>query len=191
MQLAVLLFVGLLSNVTALRQLSSEFCISKQPFESHIEDQVLGVEESNIAFVAQIRGGYSNLTTSDTSQAESAPADSNNSTMKQCRCVLCGQEILAESQEDCEAHMAVCPAFARVHPLDGSTNPNGVYPPGSEPTGDPTPHVEEVQNTESDVDVYSMSVKELKRIITNAGLSHADCIEKSDLQARAQEALSR
>jgi hypothetical protein len=33
-----------------------------------------------------------------------------------------------------------------------------------------------------------MSVKELKAFITAKGLTHGDCVEKSDLQARAAEA---
>lgn len=35
-----------------------------------------------------------------------------------------------------------------------------------------------------------MSVKELKKTIAEAGLSHADCFEKPDLRARAVEALN-
>mmetsp|Transcript_46699 Transcript_46699/g.130275 ORF Transcript_46699/g.130275 Transcript_46699/m.130275 type:complete len:405 (-) Transcript_46699:85-1299(-) len=38
------------------------------------------------------------------------------------------------------------------------------------------------------VDIGSMSVKELKAFITAKGLTHGDCVEKSDLQARAAEA---
>jgi phospholipase/carboxylesterase len=37
-------------------------------------------------------------------------------------------------------------------------------------------------------EIDSMSVKELRSFITQAGLSFADCIEKSDLRARAREA---
>ena len=40
-------------------------------------------------------------------------------------------------------------------------------------------------------DVDAMSVKELKALITKAGLSHADCFEKSDLRQRAREALAK
>ena len=40
-------------------------------------------------------------------------------------------------------------------------------------------------------DVDSMSVKDLKQLITAAGLTYADGTEKSDLQARAREALGR
>jgi len=34
-----------------------------------------------------------------------------------------------------------------------------------------------------------MSVKELKAFISGQGLSHSDCVEKSELQERAREAL--
>ena len=40
-------------------------------------------------------------------------------------------------------------------------------------------------------DVEAMSIKEMKALITNAGLSHADCFEKSDLRQRAREALAK
>jgi ankyrin repeat protein len=39
-------------------------------------------------------------------------------------------------------------------------------------------------------EVASMSLSQLRATITAAGLSHADCLEKSDLQARAREALT-
>ena len=41
------------------------------------------------------------------------------------------------------------------------------------------------------MDVDSMSVKELKALIGRAGLSCLDCAEKSELRARAREALAR
>ena len=40
-------------------------------------------------------------------------------------------------------------------------------------------------------DVDAMSVKELKALIGRAGLSCLDCAEKSELRARAREALAR
>ena len=40
-------------------------------------------------------------------------------------------------------------------------------------------------------DVDAMSIKEMKALITKAGLSHADCFEKSDLRQRAREALAK
>ena len=36
-----------------------------------------------------------------------------------------------------------------------------------------------------------MAVRELKKTITDAGLSHADCFEKNELRERAVEALRR
>jgi hypothetical protein len=39
--------------------------------------------------------------------------------------------------------------------------------------------------------VAGMSVKELKKVITDGGLSHADCFEKSELRKRAGEALEK
>ncbi|KAL3937055.1 MAG: hypothetical protein SGBAC_007751 [Bacillariaceae sp.] len=186
MQLAVLLLVCLLCSATSLKEPSRAFTVRKELFESRIRDSVIR-QPTILPIVHDIRGGYSD---DDAINDKESPT-TDKSKMKQCRCVLCGQEILAENQADCEAHMAVCPAFARVHAQDGSTNPDGVYPPGSEPSKDTMPNVEEVQDTKIDQGIYSMSVKELKRIITNAGLSHADCIEKSDLQARAEEALNR
>ena len=40
-------------------------------------------------------------------------------------------------------------------------------------------------------DVEAMSIKEMKALIAKAGLSHADCFEKSDLRQRAREALAK
>lgn len=42
----------------------------------------------------------------------------------------------------------------------------------------------------SDVDVESLGIKALKELITAAGLSTEDCIDKADLRARAKEALA-
>jgi hypothetical protein len=39
--------------------------------------------------------------------------------------------------------------------------------------------------------VIKMSIKQLKECIVAAGLSHADCSEKSELKARAASALGR
>ena len=39
-----------------------------------------------------------------------------------------------------------------------------------------------------DADVTTLKVKQLKALIQAAGLSHADCFEKSDLRARATAA---
>ena len=52
-------------------------------------------------------------------------------------------------------------------------------PPAAEPKAETEPMTEAV-------DISSMSVKELKAYITRKGLSHADCCEKSELQARAR-----
>ena len=46
-----------------------------------------------------------------------------------------------------------------------------------------------MDSTANDVD--AMSIKEMKALITKAGLSHADCFEKSDLRQRAREALAK
>ena len=43
----------------------------------------------------------------------------------------------------------------------------------------------------STVDVESMSARELKEFITQNGLSHADCSEKSEYQDRARKALQQ
>ena len=43
----------------------------------------------------------------------------------------------------------------------------------------------------SNEEIDSMSVKELRALITKAGLSFADCVEKSDLRARAREAAAK
>ena len=40
-------------------------------------------------------------------------------------------------------------------------------------------------------DVDAMSIKEMKALIAKAGLSHADCFEKSELRQRAREALAK
>ena len=40
-------------------------------------------------------------------------------------------------------------------------------------------------------DVEVLSVKEMKALIKSAGLSSADCVEKSDLRKRTREALAR
>jgi len=44
--------------------------------------------------------------------------------------------------------------------------------------------------TEQSKNVNTMSVKELKEVISSAGLSMAGCVEKSDLRAKATEALN-
>ena len=114
--------------------------------------------------------------------------NSNNTAeeMKSCRCVLCGQEIIASCQADCEAHMAVCPAFSRVHPENGETNPQGVYPPSQ--SQDTTTTIQEPQESKA---IEEMSIKELRRIIRQSGLSDSDCIEKQDLQNRARESMQK
>ena len=43
----------------------------------------------------------------------------------------------------------------------------------------------------SEEEIDTMSVKELRSYITQAGMSFADCIEKSDLRARAKEAAAK
>ena len=40
-------------------------------------------------------------------------------------------------------------------------------------------------------DVTTLKVKQLKALIQAAGLSHADCFEKSDLRARATQAQAK
>lgn len=45
---------------------------------------------------------------------------------RQCRCPLCGQQIEAETEEECVKHMEGCSGFAGVHP-DGSGTPNTAY----------------------------------------------------------------
>jgi len=42
-----------------------------------------------------------------------------------------------------------------------------------------------------DADVTTLKVKQLKALIQAAGLSHADCFEKSDLRARATQAQAK
>ena len=42
-----------------------------------------------------------------------------------------------------------------------------------------------------DADVTTLKVKQLKALIQAAGLSHADCFEKSDLRARATAAQAK
>eukprot|EP00980_Cylindrotheca_fusiformis_P006442 scaffold1376_cov125-Cylindrotheca_fusiformis.AAC.8 len=123
---------------------------------------------------SELRGGSSSISDSDMVEEE-------QSEMRRCPCVLCGQEIIATSQADCEAHMAVCPAFARVHQENGETNPQGVYPPKESANE---------ENTKEPKDIDSMSVKELRKLILESGLTDTDCIEKADLRARAREALN-
>ena len=47
-----------------------------------------------------------------------------------------------------------------------------------------------MEHTPTDDDIATLSVGELKALISGAGLSYADCVEKSDLRARAAEARS-
>ena len=42
-----------------------------------------------------------------------------------------------------------------------------------------------------EIDVDTMSIKAMKDFIENHGMSHADCVEKSDLRAKCREALAR
>ena len=53
------------------------------------------------------------------------------------------------------------------------------------------PRIAATPKTDDVLGVLAMSVKELKQIITDAGLSHADCVEKSELRARAAEAIEK
>ena len=43
----------------------------------------------------------------------------------------------------------------------------------------------------SEPDVDTLGIKALRELISSAGLSYEDCIEKSDLRVRAGEALKR
>ena len=43
----------------------------------------------------------------------------------------------------------------------------------------------------SDEDVDGLGIKALRELIVSAGLSHADCVEKSDLRARAKLATAK
>jgi hypothetical protein len=133
----------------------------------------INLKQHSLYRAIQLRGG------ADNSNALNDTGESSE--MKTCRCVLCGEEIVASCQEDCVAHMAVCPAFTRVHPENGKTNPNGVY----------SPPANNLEASKTQIkDIQSMSVKELKKLISQAGLSDSDCIEKKDLQARARDALA-
>lgn len=126
--------------------------------------------------------------------------DGNNNQAKACRCVLCGNDFFAASQEDCVAHMEECQAFARVHPESGGTNPDGVYPGGKNPasatasTTTPIPNnnnadpATTVDVSELQKAIEEMSIKELRQVIVRGGLEYKDCIEKQELQQRAREA---
>jgi len=131
----------------------------------------------------------------------------NQKPKKKCHCVLCGKMIVAETEDDCIAHMATCDAFQRVHPSTGPTNPNGVYVDGRGPTASQpdtsssstssrnstmaSVHTDNTTTTIPDnkKDVDQMSIRELKKLIALAGLSSVDCIEKEDLRIRAREAI--
>lgn len=95
--------------------------------------------------------------------------------------------FVAESQEDCVAHMETCAKFQQVHPKDGETNLNGVY----DNIGETVDQLGTKQPKRELIDVDSMSVKELRQVISQAGLTMADCIEKSELQARARKAMQQ
>ena len=112
--------------------------------------------------------------------------------MKSIRCVLCGQEFVASCQDDCEAHMANCSAFTRVHPESGATNPDGVYPPQEqEQQQHQAPAFASQSSLFEAKQIEEMSVKELRAFIQESGLSDKDCIEKQDLQERARQAASK
>ena len=59
----------------------------------------------------------------------------------------------------------------------------GVGIPPKKPAAHSKPSPEELA-------LSTMSVKELKKLIATAGLSHADCVEIADLQARAAQAIA-
>ena len=50
------------------------------------------------------------------SQEKINPSDSSGGEMRNCRCPLCGQLVIAASMEECVAHMQTCKAFGQVHP---------------------------------------------------------------------------
>lgn len=87
--------------------------------------------------------------------------------------------------------MLSCDAFQRVHPEGGTTNPDGVYPNGVNPQKEGGGEKEEEVVVVEEKDVESMTTRELKRVVTDAGLGFGDCIEKEDLRVRAREALGR
>ena len=69
-------------------------------------------------------------------------------------------------------------------------------PAGQEGAGKSTPAKKSVLSLKSmehtpTPDIATLSVGELKALISGAGLSYADCVEKSDLRARAAEARAR
>ena len=41
----------------------------------------------------------------------------------------------------------------------------------------------------ADMDIENMGIKALRELITSAGLSFNDCVEKNDLRERAREAI--
>ena len=131
-------------------------------------------------------------------------------TTKYCPCVLCGETIVATTEEDCIAHMQVCSTFGNVHPEGKATNPNAIYTKTktNEPAAptitiaagvaaSPTNNEDETRTAATAasrggiVEVEHMSVTQLRRYIQQAGLSSDDCLEKSELQQRAHEATVR
>ena len=57
------------------------------------------------------------------------------------------------------------------------------------PSSDHTSHLHHMESKTTAIE--TMSVRELKKLIVNAGLSHADCFEKPELRIRARDAINK
>jgi len=87
------------------------------------------------------------------------------------RCAVCGRSFGLKACARCKAVHYCCPAHQKA---DWKAHKKVCHQ--KEPTVDP--------------DLDSMSVAQLKATITAAGMGFADCLEKSDLRARAVEAVA-
>jgi len=125
----------------------------------------------------------------------------DNSAPRHCRCPLCGQIIVAKTQEECVEHMSSCTAFPGVHPGKGQPTNFDYFKKKEGESGTPSPTPSPVGtaagvstnnnppvSSKTPEEISDMNVRALKSYISGAGLSHSDCVEKSDLQERAKEA---
>eukprot|EP00614_Pseudopedinella_elastica_P025483 CAMPEP_0172636980 /NCGR_PEP_ID=MMETSP1068-20121228/206614_1 /TAXON_ID=35684 /ORGANISM="Pseudopedinella elastica, Strain CCMP716" /LENGTH=139 /DNA_ID=CAMNT_0013449525 /DNA_START=89 /DNA_END=508 /DNA_ORIENTATION=+ len=130
---------------------------------------------------------------------EDFPSEVNSETRgkdgpRHCRCPLCGEVIVAKSQEECVEHMSSCAAFNGVHPGDGQPTNFDYFKQGNATAGSANSCQGAAENSQRNMtaeEIAQLNIRELKRLIESKGLSHNDCLEKADLLERAREALSQ
>uniref|UniRef100_A0A7S2S6W5 Uncharacterized protein n=1 Tax=Rhizochromulina marina TaxID=1034831 RepID=A0A7S2S6W5_9STRA len=112
-------------------------------------------------------------------------AEAAGGTRRQCRCPLCGEMIIAASEEECVAHIQSCSGFRKYHP-NHAAQPDFSSATQPAEAEDLWPTLYSIARDGGGVE--ELKVKQLRRIIELSGSTHGDCVEKVDLQQRCVEA---